>query len=164
MKYKVYDRVVSEGFDKGIIVGIVSRNDGFAYKVWFFNDSDFFWQRESELIPDDPHIRKIDGKWLRIYGPLDIEEAKELIGQEVYFGDFLGAFRERERLEGVREGESDVYTYWVGYESYALIAVPMEEEREESKPEIHPIMLDALYTAVDALNAEVEKIRKEEKK
>jgi hypothetical protein len=87
----------------------------------------------SDLTPFDPRIIQIGGKWHRVYTPLDVEEARELIGKDV-----LRADRLTELGKAPKTTLSDIcpeasHPYLCGA-PWAFIAVLIESEPEK-KPE-----------------------------
>ncbi len=105
-----------------------------------------------DITPADPRIIQISGTWHRVYTPLDTEEAMELIGKEILYGNGIEALY----LPGTNklaDIEIKSSPYRVGTKLWTYIAAPIESEPEK-KPEpdsrVNPIfqpVLDAIYTA-----------------
>lgn len=138
IEYKYGDKVSHPEYGVCVFGKILDANNEYTW-IWD-GRATIHLVSVSDLTPADPSIIKINNVYHRVYTPLDVEEARELVGKGVLYGDRVGTLNDGEARQLISIKDGKVYPYLVRDSHWALIAVPIEtpESSEPSKPERTP--------------------------
>jgi hypothetical protein len=132
INYRFGDRVKHPNYGRCVFGGYLDE-DCEEVVIWNGDPDGCMLADVSDLILDDPRIIQINGLWHRVYTPLDVEEARRLVGKEVRFFDNKNRLPQI-RLNILKAINTEAARPYYGRANWFGIASPIESEPEK-KPE-----------------------------